>query len=145
MQIAIGAEEDFKGVVDLITMKAIYWNEADQGATYDSTPPTAQNKASAPSNTLRERSTSMVKSTCPGVSIILMMLARQLLLNAYFCTQVVLTKLVKSMMVVQLWTGWSKSKSVVLRLLLQQLLVCGKIGLAPNSLRLRLYTTHRTK
>ncbi len=35
MQIAIGAEEGFKGVVDLITMKAIYWNEADQGATYD--------------------------------------------------------------------------------------------------------------
>jgi len=35
MQIAIGAEEDFKGVVDLITMKAIYWNEEDQGATYD--------------------------------------------------------------------------------------------------------------
>ena len=35
MQIAIGAEEDFKGVVDLITMKAIYWNEADQGATYE--------------------------------------------------------------------------------------------------------------
>jgi elongation factor G len=35
MQIAIGAEEDFKGVVDLISMKAIYWNEADQGATYE--------------------------------------------------------------------------------------------------------------
>ena len=35
MQIAIGAEEDFKGVVDLITMKAIYWNEGDQGATYE--------------------------------------------------------------------------------------------------------------
>jgi elongation factor G len=35
MQIAIGAEEDFKGVVDLITMKAIYWNEDDQGATYE--------------------------------------------------------------------------------------------------------------
>jgi elongation factor G len=35
MQIAIGAEEEFKGVVDLISMKAIYWNEADQGATYD--------------------------------------------------------------------------------------------------------------
>ena len=35
MQIAIGAEEDFKGVVDLITMKAIYWNEADKGATYE--------------------------------------------------------------------------------------------------------------
>ncbi len=35
MQIAIGAEEAFEGVVDLITMKAIYWNEADQGATYE--------------------------------------------------------------------------------------------------------------
>ena len=35
MQIAIGAEEGFKGVVDLITMKAIYWNEEDQGATYE--------------------------------------------------------------------------------------------------------------
>ncbi len=35
MQIAIGAEEGFEGVVDLITMKAIYWNEADQGATYE--------------------------------------------------------------------------------------------------------------
>ncbi|BAS67285.1 elongation factor G [Bathymodiolus septemdierum thioautotrophic gill symbiont] len=35
MQIAIGAEEDFKGVIDLITMKAIYWNEEDQGATYE--------------------------------------------------------------------------------------------------------------
>mgnify|MGYP000619146046 CR=1 FL=1 len=31
----IGAEEDFKGVVDLLRMKAIYWNEADQGMTYE--------------------------------------------------------------------------------------------------------------
>ncbi|MEJ6660661.1 MAG: elongation factor G [Candidatus Thioglobus sp.] len=37
MQIAIGAEEGFKGVVDLITMKAIFWNEEDQGATYETT------------------------------------------------------------------------------------------------------------
>jgi elongation factor G len=37
MQIAIGAEEDFKGVVDLITMRAIFWNEEDQGATYETT------------------------------------------------------------------------------------------------------------
>lgn len=35
MQLAIGAEEDFKGVVDLVRMKAIYWNEADQGITYE--------------------------------------------------------------------------------------------------------------
>ena len=35
LQIAIGAEEAFEGVIDLIRMKAIYWNEADQGATYE--------------------------------------------------------------------------------------------------------------
>ena len=35
MQIAIGAEEAFAGVIDLIRMKAIYWNEADQGLTYE--------------------------------------------------------------------------------------------------------------
>ena len=33
--IPIGAEEDFKGVIDLIRMKAIFWNEADMGMTYD--------------------------------------------------------------------------------------------------------------
>ncbi len=35
MQIPIGAEENFEGVVDLIRMKAIYWNEADMGVTYE--------------------------------------------------------------------------------------------------------------
>ncbi len=35
MQLAIGAEESFKGIVDLIRMKAIYWNEDDQGVTYN--------------------------------------------------------------------------------------------------------------
>jgi elongation factor G len=35
LNIPIGAEENFKGVVDLIRMKAIMWNEADQGMTYD--------------------------------------------------------------------------------------------------------------
>jgi elongation factor G len=35
MQLPIGSEEDFEGVVDLIRMKAIYWNESDMGATYD--------------------------------------------------------------------------------------------------------------
>ena len=34
LQLAIGAEENFKGVVDLIRMKAIFWNEDDMGATY---------------------------------------------------------------------------------------------------------------
>ncbi len=35
LQLAIGAEDEFKGVVDLVKMKAIRWNEADQGATFD--------------------------------------------------------------------------------------------------------------
>lgn len=35
MQLPIGAEEGFEGVVDLITMKAIYWNEENQGLTYE--------------------------------------------------------------------------------------------------------------
>ncbi len=35
MQINIGAEDDFKGVVDLVKMKAIMWNEADQGMTFE--------------------------------------------------------------------------------------------------------------
>ena len=34
LQIPIGAEEDFKGVVDLITNKAIVWNDDDMGMTY---------------------------------------------------------------------------------------------------------------
>ncbi|WP_369600939.1 elongation factor G [Hahella sp. SMD15-11] len=34
MQIPIGAEEDFKGVVDLVTMKAIYWDDETQGMTF---------------------------------------------------------------------------------------------------------------
>lgn len=35
LQMTIGAEENFKGVVDLVKMKAILWNEADQGMTFD--------------------------------------------------------------------------------------------------------------
>jgi len=31
----IGSEDSFAGVVDLIRMKAIYWNEADYGMTYE--------------------------------------------------------------------------------------------------------------
>ncbi len=35
LQVPIGAEDDFKGVVDLITNKAIVWNEDDFGMTYE--------------------------------------------------------------------------------------------------------------
>jgi len=35
IQLAIGAEDQFKGVIDLIKMKRIIWNEADQGTTFE--------------------------------------------------------------------------------------------------------------
>ncbi|NNK89002.1 MAG: elongation factor G [Saprospiraceae bacterium] len=35
LQVPIGAEENFKGVVDLITNKAIVWNEHDMGMTFE--------------------------------------------------------------------------------------------------------------
>ncbi len=35
IQMAIGAEENFKGVIDLIKNKAILWNEADQGMSFE--------------------------------------------------------------------------------------------------------------
>ena len=38
LQIPIGAEDTFKGVVDLITNEAIVWNEKDEGKTYQVIP-----------------------------------------------------------------------------------------------------------
>jgi len=35
LQMTIGAEEDFKGVIDLVKNKAILWNEEDQGMTFE--------------------------------------------------------------------------------------------------------------
>ncbi len=35
MQLPIGAEDSFKGVVDLIKMKAIYWEEANMGVAFE--------------------------------------------------------------------------------------------------------------
>ena len=37
LQLPIGAEDSFEGVVDLIRMKAIYWNADDMGMTYEQT------------------------------------------------------------------------------------------------------------
>jgi len=34
IQLNVGAEDEFKGVIDLIKMKMINWNEADQGTTF---------------------------------------------------------------------------------------------------------------
>src|SRR6201995_1314950 len=38
LQLPIGAEDNFKGVVDLIKMKGIIWHEAGQGMTYNEVP-----------------------------------------------------------------------------------------------------------
>ncbi len=35
IQMTIGAEEEFKGVVDLIKMKSVIWSEEDQGMTFE--------------------------------------------------------------------------------------------------------------
>ena len=38
LQVPIGAEHNFKGVVDLVTNQAIIWNESDQGMTFNVVP-----------------------------------------------------------------------------------------------------------
>ncbi len=35
IQLPIGAEENFKGVIDLVKMKAVFWNEEDLGVTFE--------------------------------------------------------------------------------------------------------------
>ena len=35
VQLPIGAEDEFAGIVDLIRMRAIYWDEADMGVSFD--------------------------------------------------------------------------------------------------------------
>ena len=35
LQMTIGAEDEFQGVVDLVKMKAIYWNQEDQGMSFE--------------------------------------------------------------------------------------------------------------
>lgn len=38
LQVPIGAEHNFKGVVDLVTNQAVVWNESDQGMTFEVIP-----------------------------------------------------------------------------------------------------------
>jgi elongation factor G len=38
LQVPIGAEDDFKGIVDLVTNKAYIWNEEDNGMTWNEVP-----------------------------------------------------------------------------------------------------------
>ncbi|MGQ0537958.1 MAG: elongation factor G, partial [Gemmatimonadaceae bacterium] len=47
IQIPIGAEEKFEGVVDLVAMQAIYWDEASQGMKFERKPIPADLQAEA--------------------------------------------------------------------------------------------------
>jgi elongation factor G len=47
IQIPIGAEENFKGVVDLVKMKAIFWDEENQGTKFEYTEIPAELQATA--------------------------------------------------------------------------------------------------
>jgi elongation factor G len=52
IQLPIGAEEKFEGVVDLVRMKAIYWDVENMGTTYDARdiPPTCRTLPRPPAN-----------------------------------------------------------------------------------------------
>ncbi len=47
IQIPIGAEENFAGVIDLVTMQAIYWDDATQGMKFEKRPIPAELAAEA--------------------------------------------------------------------------------------------------
>ena len=47
LQLPIGAEDNFKGVVDLINNRGMIWNEADKGMTYQVVPIPAEMEAEA--------------------------------------------------------------------------------------------------
>jgi len=49
IQVPIGAEEDFEGIVDLIRMKAIYWENENMGAAYEARDIPAELQAKAES------------------------------------------------------------------------------------------------
>jgi elongation factor G len=47
IQLPIGAEENFEGIIDLVRMKAIYWDGENQGMTYDAREIPAELQAAA--------------------------------------------------------------------------------------------------
>jgi len=47
IQIPIGLEDKFQGVIDLVTMQAIYWDEASQGMKFEKKPVPAELEAEA--------------------------------------------------------------------------------------------------
>jgi elongation factor G len=61
VQLPIGAEENFEGVVDLIKMQALYWDESDLGVTFEAREVPAELQAEAA--TWREK---MVEAAADG-------------------------------------------------------------------------------
>ncbi len=61
LQIPIGIEDQFKGVIDLITMKALLWNDESKGAEYQTTDIPADMQAEA--EAARERMVEVVATT----------------------------------------------------------------------------------
>jgi elongation factor G len=47
IQLPVGLEDKFEGVIDLVTMQAIYWDEASQGMKFDKKPIPAELQAEA--------------------------------------------------------------------------------------------------
>ena len=61
IQLPIGAEEKFEGVIDLVRMEALYWDESNMGMTYEAREIPADLKAEA--NAWREK---MVEAAAEG-------------------------------------------------------------------------------
>jgi elongation factor G len=61
IQLPIGAEEKFEGVIDLVRMEALYWNESNMGMTYDAREIPAELQANA--NAWREK---MIEAAAEG-------------------------------------------------------------------------------
>ena len=69
IQLPIGSESDFKGVIDLVRMKAVVWEDEALGAKYSDTEIPEDLKAKAEESTgtffLKRRSSSMTTSWPP--------------------------------------------------------------------------------
>lgn len=72
VQIPIGAEETFKGVVDLVTMKAIYWHGETMDADYsvEEIPASLKGEAEEWRDKMLEKSQNVMMSSWRNISMI---------------------------------------------------------------------------